>query len=276
MTKMQISADVSEADIGNVALGQDVTFTVDAYPGRQFAGKIAQIRNLPKTSQSVVVYSTIIAVNNADEKLKPGMTANVSIIIARHDDILRIPNSALRLRVPEKYAPPPPADTANATAATQAKNAAQPKAPGKGAGKGGGGGTELRALMQEVGIQTGPGRNQPPPPAELVERLKTLAAERNITIPEQMLSRLEGGASTTPVVTTRTVYRVATPWPNLKLEPITVRCGITDGTTTELISGLNEGDAVITTIYQAGATTNAPAGGGASPFGGAGGRRGGF
>ncbi|MDR0902602.1 MAG: efflux RND transporter periplasmic adaptor subunit, partial [Opitutaceae bacterium] len=101
LTLMQISADVSEADIGSIAEGQDVTFTVDAYPERQFHGKVSQIRNLPKTSQSVVVYSTIIDVDNRDLRLKPGMTANVSIITARRDNVLKLANAALRARIPE-------------------------------------------------------------------------------------------------------------------------------------------------------------------------------
>lgn len=108
LSKMQINAAVAEADIGNIELGQSVNFTVDAFPSRQFRGRVAQIRNLPVTQQNVVVYSTIIDVNNEDLKLKPGMTANVAIVVARREHALRIANAALRARVPESLLPPAP------------------------------------------------------------------------------------------------------------------------------------------------------------------------
>ncbi len=101
LAKMQIEADVGEADIGMVAPGQDVEFTVDAFPGQTFHGKVTQVRNFPKTEQSVVTYVTIIDVSNPDLKLKPGMTANVSVVIARRDNALKIPTSALRFRPPK-------------------------------------------------------------------------------------------------------------------------------------------------------------------------------
>ena len=108
LTKMQIDANVAEADVGNVEDGQDVEFTVDAFPYRTFHGTVAQVRNAPTTVQNVVTYDAVISVTNADYKLKPGMTANVSVIIARREDVLKIPNSALRFR-------PPQAATPNAT-----------------------------------------------------------------------------------------------------------------------------------------------------------------
>jgi len=101
LTKMQIEANVAEADIGMVAEGQDTDFTVDAFPGQIFHGKVKQIRDAPKTDQNVVTYSTIIEVSNPDLKLRPGMTANVSIIVARHADTLRLANAALRFRPSE-------------------------------------------------------------------------------------------------------------------------------------------------------------------------------
>jgi len=101
LTKMQIDANVAEADIGGVEDGQDVDFTVDAFPNRTFHGKVVQVRNSPITVQNVVTYDTVIGVSNPDMKLKPGMTANVSIIIAQRNDALKIPNAALRYRPPE-------------------------------------------------------------------------------------------------------------------------------------------------------------------------------
>ena len=102
LTKMQIEANVAEADIGMVAERQDADFTVDAFPGQTFHGKVKQIRNTPKTDQNVVTYSTIIEVSNPELKLKPGMTATVSIIVARREDALWVPNAALRFRPPER------------------------------------------------------------------------------------------------------------------------------------------------------------------------------
>src|SRR5882724_2214887 len=101
LTKMQIDANVAEADVGGVEEHQNVDFAVDAFPNRTFHGEVVQVRNSPLTVQNVVTYDTVIAVNNPDLKLKPGMTANVSVIIAEHDDVLRVPNSALRFHPPE-------------------------------------------------------------------------------------------------------------------------------------------------------------------------------
>ena len=101
LTKMQIDANVAEADVGSVLEGQAVDFTVDAYPYRTFHGAVRQVRNQALTTNNVVSYDAVIAVTNADYKLKPGMTANVSIIVAERADVLKIPNSALRFRPPE-------------------------------------------------------------------------------------------------------------------------------------------------------------------------------
>jgi HlyD family secretion protein len=101
LTKMQIDANVAEADVGVLEVGQDVDFTVDAFPMRTFHGKVVQVRNAPITVQNVVTYDTVIGVSNPDLKLKPGMTANVSIIVAQKDNVLQIKNAALRYRPPE-------------------------------------------------------------------------------------------------------------------------------------------------------------------------------
>jgi HlyD family secretion protein len=102
LTKMQIDANVDESDIGNITVGQDVDFVVDAYPDITFEGTVWQVRNAPLTVQNVVTYDVVIKVDNPELKLKPGMTANVSIIIAVKKDVLRIPNAALRFRPSDK------------------------------------------------------------------------------------------------------------------------------------------------------------------------------
>lgn len=96
LTKMQIDTSVDEADIGNVIDGQEVEFTVDAYPDVIFRGEVSQVRNSPVVVQNVVTYDVVIKVDNPELKLKPGMTANVSIVLQNKKDILRIPNAALR------------------------------------------------------------------------------------------------------------------------------------------------------------------------------------
>lgn len=102
LTKMQIKADIDEADIGRIQVNQPVTFTVDAYPEITFKGKVSEIRNAPTTVQNVVTYNIMVNVDNPDLKLKPGMTTNVSIVIDNKQDILRVPNAALRLRIQDK------------------------------------------------------------------------------------------------------------------------------------------------------------------------------
>ena len=98
---MRIEAQISEADVGGVAEGQTVTFAVDAYPTLTFTGQVNQVRYEPVTNQGVVNYVAIVAVDNADLKLRPGMTANASIVTAKRENALRLPNSALRFRPPE-------------------------------------------------------------------------------------------------------------------------------------------------------------------------------
>src|ERR1051326_8559132 len=121
LTKMQIDTNVAEADVGVVEVDQDVDFTVDAFPQRTFHGKVVQVRNAPITVQNVVTYDTVIGVNNPDLKLKPGMTANVSIIISHRDSALQIKNAALRYR-PADATPNESARAASAPAAAAARS----------------------------------------------------------------------------------------------------------------------------------------------------------
>ncbi len=99
LTKMQVDTNVDEADIGRVALEQEATFTVDSYPGQTFGGRVTQIRQAPQVIQNVVTYNTVVGVANPDLKLKPGMTANVKLLVARRDNALLVPNAAFRVRL---------------------------------------------------------------------------------------------------------------------------------------------------------------------------------
>jgi HlyD family secretion protein len=96
LEQMQIEVNVSEADIGNVKEGQDVEYTVDGYPDEIFKGKVTQVRISPTTVSNVVTYTVVVSVDNSELKLKPGMTANVSIIVARHTNVICVPNFALK------------------------------------------------------------------------------------------------------------------------------------------------------------------------------------
>ncbi|MEQ1908703.1 MAG: efflux RND transporter periplasmic adaptor subunit [Vicinamibacterales bacterium] len=96
LTRMQLNASIDEADIGVVSAAADVHFTVDAYPSESFTAKVAEIRLSPQTVQNVVTYSVILAIDNRDMRLRPGMTANIAITVEQRDDVLRIPNAALR------------------------------------------------------------------------------------------------------------------------------------------------------------------------------------
>src|SRR5437660_2082991 len=109
LTKMQVDTNVSESDVGRVQEEQPATFTVDAYPGQRFRGKVAQVRNAPIIVQNVVTYDVVVAVDNSGLELKPGMTANVSITTAKRDQALRIPVRALRFRPDEAGAAAPDA-----------------------------------------------------------------------------------------------------------------------------------------------------------------------
>ena len=100
LTKMQVNTNVSEADIGSVRAEQTASFTVDAYPERSFRGVVSQVRNSPLNVQNVITYDVVIDADNADAALRPGMTANVDIVIGRRDGVLRVPTAALRFRPP--------------------------------------------------------------------------------------------------------------------------------------------------------------------------------
>lgn len=277
LAKMQITAAVAEADVGAVEENQAVTFTVDAFPNRNFTGKVTQVRNAPKTTSNVVTYETIISVDNRDLKLRPGMTANVSIIVASREDTLRLPNAALRVRLPEGVLPKTDAPAAVAAAKPPAANPAQPPAAAPG---GSGGGGERRS--GEGGSRRGGGMFGGEMTPEQREAMRGIMAEVGITnfreaTPEQrdQLRKLmvERGVIAAPaapgeaVITTRTVYRLPKGNKNAPPEAVSIKVGITDGSNSEVVSGLAEGDVIITGV--AVASSAAPGGQPATnPFGG--------
>ena len=262
LTKMRIVASVAEADVGAVETGQPVSFTVDAFPGRNFGGTISQIRNAPKTVSNVVTYETVVDVDNRDLKLRPGMTANVAIVVARRDRALAVANSALRVRIPDtllaerRLAPPPAPAAPGGTPAAKSLTD-----------------DELRTARREILREAGFAFNGPPSP-EVLAKAKEIARTRGLEIDFTRRPGRGGpagadaeGARPTPQVAaapiSRTVFKlVGTDPATARIQPINVRLGITDGLNTEVLDSLAEGDVLITFV-----TT--PAGGataGSNPF----------
>jgi HlyD family secretion protein len=242
LSKMQIVAAVAEADIGNIALDQTVNFRVDAYPNRQFKGKISQIRNYPKTAQNVVTYETIIAVTNEELKLKPGMTANVEIIVSQRSGVLKIANSALRARVAEEYL------VKKAKAANEAGTVPAPKTLSR---------EEQRKVMGEIFQQVGYSRESGAPPSpEMSTKIQQLAKEKGIEFDPSRFGSGRSGRSAEKTgeqtITQRTVFRQKAPEAKqVEIEAIQIKTGITDGMTTEIIEGVNEGEQLVTNIVVA-------------------------
>jgi HlyD family secretion protein len=106
LTKMKLIVDVDEADIGNVRVGQPASFRVDAYPDRPFKSTVSEVRSTPKTSNGVVTYQTVLAVDNSERLLQPGMTATAEITVTRVEDTLLVPNAALRFTPPAAVSQP--------------------------------------------------------------------------------------------------------------------------------------------------------------------------
>ena len=210
LTKMQIDSSVAEADVGGVVEGQEVTFTVDAYPERTFHGAVTQVRNSPTTVNNVVTYDCVIGVTNADYKLKPGMTANVSIVVAQRENALTIPNGALRFRLPENAVVLTNSTSAQTAPAT---NGGRNFAGGPGGRRGGGRGRGERPVSHTVYVLTDEGKDA-------------------------------------------------------KLQAVQIKTGISDGISTEVLSGLDEGAQVVTGTVSTGPQTTAtanPLGGGGFP-----------
>ncbi len=300
LTKMQLNASVDEADIGNISNAVDVQFTVDAFRNDVFRGKISEIRLNPQTIQNVVTYSVIIAVDNSQLKLKPGMTANIRMTVAQRDGVIKVPNAALRYIPPgmnrdqvaqlvRQQAPSqmnaessqPPATAANGSAS---EGRARGAAGGRGwQGNGGqwaegapsGGQPGMRQGFQRGGGAGGEGRG----------RGGRGGGEPMAVGPEPGQQQLAPGQMWNPAekiqfpTTNRRSARPAVVWslgPDKKPQPKQVVLGITDGVATEMISGeLNEGDKIIVADSTQAVTTQ-PGGGGPRPGGGmlfGGGRR---
>jgi HlyD family secretion protein len=276
LTKMQVDTNVSEADIGRIGMGQTATFTVDAYPNSPFTGKVSQVRNAPITIQNVVTYDAVVAVANPDMQLKPGMTANVSFLIAERRDSLKVPNAALRFQP----------DGASQDAAAQD-------------GGGGGGGDRAQAMQQRLTQVLSLSSEQQTRLSEILQNTRqqmmrlreqepseegrrarareaqaqTRAQIRNMLTDSQRQrydeflknSERQREAGTVQGRPGRVWIRAAEGTP----EPLSLRLGIADDSFTEVLSGdLHEGQEVITGILATAAKRPAagPPGFGPRPF----------
>jgi HlyD family secretion protein len=214
LSKMQVNASIDEADIGNIRPGQPVSFSVDAYPDRQFTGTVTQVRLQPTVVQNVTTYTTVIDVPNRDLLLKPGMTATVTVRVAERTNTLRLPNAALRFR-----------PTAEVFAAL-----GQEVPPGvSGASRTGGASGTARPRPRQASTAAA---NEP---AEDWRQAKTIDAAFG------------------PVAAPNTPARVWQ-YRDGQLVSVSVRIGLSDGTNTELLSGpLEEGSSVVTGVTTTGA-----------------------
>ena len=145
---MQVDTSIDEADVGRVKPGLRATFTVDAFPGRQFAGEVRSVRKAAQNVQNVVTYIAIISANNDRGELLPGMTANVRIVTDTRDSVLKVPNAALRFRPPGESAAAK-GDAAKSEGQGKAVQAAEASAS-KGAGSSGGGGGQLNQFRERI------------------------------------------------------------------------------------------------------------------------------
>jgi HlyD family secretion protein len=253
MTKMQVQADVDQSDIGRIAVGQPARFTVDSYPDQEFRGRISQIRLNATVSQNVVTYPVIIEVANPDEKLRPKMTANVTIDVAVVRDVLRIANSALRFK-------PDTATTGGATATT-------------------GGNASSTATTETTSTQTA-STSTDDRAARWRNRQngQTSTSTASGMTPEERAARWGNrtpgvggvagalGAPTAPRKRPQSVYVLGA---DNKLTAVEIRTGITDGHYTQVVSGdLKPGDNVVTGLATSKVEGNPPPGANNGPMGG--------
>ena len=259
LMEMQVDTNVSEADIGRVAVGQEATFTVDAFPNNTFRGKVSEIRNAPLTVQNVVTYDVVILVKNPDLKLRPGMTANAFILVAHKENVLKIPSAALRFRpdFAKREAAVPKKDSASATAA--ALSPSSPSAPSAE--------QVLERLKKELNLtpeqQAGiarilkdgqkeiSGARKAGVPEEAKAKARGLRASNRIKIRalltedqkkrfDRMEQRPDSSQGSSPV------YKVWVPVPEGRPVSVDIRTGISDGSFVEVTTGaLQEGQEVI-------------------------------
>jgi HlyD family secretion protein len=267
---MQVEAAIDEADVGRLRVGQQANFTVDAFPRRNFAGEIKQIRKSPVNVQNVISYTVVISAANPDQSLLPGMTANVRVVVDSRDSVLKVANAALRFR-PASAADAKPADTLTpqppgAGAAQQFRQRVYEELKPDEAQK-----AKLEQIFDDARQKLMALRDMPKDGdrrkagermrAETRERVMQVLTEAQKPVYDRLLAEsgaARGAAAAAP-------GRLWVRGPDGQPKPVEVRAGLTDGTSTEILEGpLKEGDEVILGTGEApgGAakksTTNAP------------------
>ena len=278
LTKMRVIANIDESDVGRIRPNQRVTFTVDAYPGEEFEGAVSQIRLEPVVTQNVVTYATVIDAPNPDLRLKPGMTATIALETARRENVLRIPNTALRFRptnemfavlgqpVPESLQTGGMADRSAGGAPGADSGGGETSGAAAGPRRGGGGGFG--------GGGGGGGAPDPERMRQFQERLAQMTPEEREQFEARRAARGGGGggfggggarpsrgaqrpanSSSSPNVPTvergaTTIDALFAPLPVTdtpgrvwvmeggQLQEVPIRLGVTDGTATELLDGV--------------------------------------
>lgn len=256
LRQMQVDTSIDESEVGRIRLGQEATFTVDSFPGRTFRGTVAQIRQAAQVVQNVVTYIAVIRTSNADLGLFPGMTANVRVIVDTRENALKVPNAALRFR-------PAGAAAEAARAPGAAPEAASSEEKGKGKGKGQAflermtkelvltpeQRSSIEAIMTDTRAKIGDvSAEDPAARRKQVERLRAESRTRiaEVLTAEQRVkyeSMAGGGRARAGSVTSGRVWLVAE---DGKPKAVPLRLGLTDGTSTEVVSGeVQEGADVI-------------------------------
>jgi len=284
LTKMQVETSVDEADIGRVRLDGPVTFTVDAFAGETFRGRVTQIRKAAQVVQNVVTYTVVVAVDNPDLRLLPGMTANVKLIVAEKGNVLKIPNAALRFRPPGESA-----DAAGVPAASRGGPRSADDAPASGRTGGAQGAppsleqirerlvrglgltaeqqARLDPILEDSRQQMAALRGAGLPESERQARGRrireaTRARIRELLTPEQQAryDAFAGGEGRGG-----TAGRLFVVGPDGRPRAVPVTLGISDGSATEVLSGdVQEGQQVVVGLAGASAAPARP-GGGAGP-----------
>ena len=262
LREMQVETSIDEAEVGRIRVGQEATFNVDSFPGRTFRGKVSQMRKSALVVQNVVTYTAIIAAANPDLRLFPGMTANVRIVVDTREDVLKIPNSALRFRPAGVGAFVQPGGSASDAAGAPAGSEDGKAAKGEGKGRGDAmrerlvkdlnltaeQQARLEAIMKETRAKMkgldGEDRDERRKQAAQV-RAEQRARIAEMLNPEQR-KRYEEMSANRSGARQVTSGRVWVADAAGKPQAVALRLGLTDGTYTELVSGeLQDGSEVI-------------------------------
>ena len=265
LSKMQIQLEVDEADIGQVQVGQRVSFSVDAFPDRQFRGEVAQVRLSATNTNNVITYPVVVSVDNSDRTLLPGLTVNAEIEVSRRDDVLKVSNAALRYKPSDAQLAMPAgpgmragggvaddlgraaqaleltaqqqAAFDEALAAIRERMAARQAAPQGGAGGGGMfGGPAVRIVSGGGGDVAAQIRQR------MLQRYQQDFAGFRATLDDNQRAQWDRALNATVGARRAPLYRLVDGRP----QPVMVRVGASDGSATEVAGDLQEGDLIIT------------------------------